>query len=129
MIVDDNVGYIAAARDLLEREEINVVGVASTIRDALWCFEELRPDVMLVDINLGDDCGFDLARRLADARHGEQPAIILISTYAEKDLADMIATSPAVAFIPKSRLSGSAIRGVLAGEDAAGERCGHAGRG
>ncbi len=119
LIVDDNAQFLRAARDLLEREEITVVGVASTVDDALLRFRELRPDVTLVDISLGGECGFELARRLLEEGRAERPAVILISTYAEKDFSEMIATSPAVAFLPKSGLSGSAIRGVLraAGEE------------
>ncbi|MEU8270893.1 response regulator transcription factor [Sphaerisporangium sp. NPDC049002] len=113
LIVDDNAQFLVAARDLLEREEISVVGVASTVAEALRRFHELRPDVTLVDIGLGEECGFELVRRLLESARETRPAVILISTYAENDFSEMIATSAAVAFLPKSGLSGSAIRSVL----------------
>ena len=111
LIVDDNPDYLDAARDLLRQESLDVVGVASSAAEALRLVAELRPDVALVDIYLGADNGFDLARRLADG--GARPAVIMISTYAENDLADAIADSPAVGFVPKSELSRAAIHAAL----------------
>jgi DNA-binding NarL/FixJ family response regulator len=64
MIVDDNAQFLEAAAELLQREGIDVVGVASTIAEALQQAGELRPDVYLVDLDLGGESGFDLAQRL-----------------------------------------------------------------
>ncbi len=108
LIVDDNASFLDAAASLLEREGLDVVGVASTIDDALARVEELRPDVVLVDISLGSDSGFDLVRRLADG-DGSLP-VILISTHAESDYADLIAATPAAGFVSKSELSALRIR-------------------
>lgn len=72
---------------------------------------------MLVDVDLGRENGFDVVRRLHDAHDGlgpPAPRLILISIHAEQDLADLIASSPAVGFISKSRLSAGAIRHLLA---------------
>jgi DNA-binding NarL/FixJ family response regulator len=112
LIVDDNSGFLAAARDVLGRQGINVVGVASSGREAREQLGQLQPDVMLVDVDLGEESGFDVARELAESeRHA--PAVVLISTYAERDLADLIAASPALGFLSKAQLSGEAIRGLL----------------
>ena len=113
LIVDDNAEFLEAAREALQREGIDVVGVASTGTEAVQRAAELRPDVTLVDIYLGGESGFDVARRLAEGAPGVQLAVILISTYAERDLVDVIATSPAVGFLSKSDLSGSAVHAVL----------------
>ena len=113
LIVDDNQEFLDAARDLLRRERVEVVGVASTTTEAVRLAAELRPDVALVDIYLGRENGFALARRLADGADGHRPAVILISTYAEKDLADVIAASAAAGFLSKSELSGAAIHAAL----------------
>jgi DNA-binding NarL/FixJ family response regulator len=102
LIVDDNQRFLDAARLLLEREGMAVVGVASTSAEAVLLEAELRPDVVLVDIRLGDESGFNLARRLGGP-------VILISTHAETEYADEIAASPVVGFIPKAQLSASAI--------------------
>jgi CheY-like chemotaxis protein len=109
LIVDDNPAFLEAAASLLEREGMAVVGVASSSADALGRTEELHPDVVLVDITLGRESGFELARRLAETDSGEC-AVILISTHAEADFAELIAESPTAGFLPKSELSASAIR-------------------
>jgi CheY-like chemotaxis protein len=109
LIVDDNAHFLEAARRLLERQGMTVVGVASTTLDALRRAEELRPDVTLVDIELGQESGFDLARRLTEGTEAQRPPVILISAYPETDLADLIDASPAMGFLPKSGLSGMAI--------------------
>jgi len=113
LIVDDSSHFLTAARALLEREGIAVVGVASTSAEALRRAEELRPDVALLDVDLGNESGFELARRLASETSLEPSSVILISTYAEEDFADLIAASPAAGFLSKSNLSARAIREIL----------------
>ena len=113
LIVDDNEEFLAAARDLLERQGVAVVGVASTGARALVLAHELRPDVALVDIDLGEETGFDLAARLAEATGLEDLRVVLISAYGESDLADLIAASPAVGFVSKPILSRPAVEAVL----------------
>ncbi len=105
-----------AASELLEREGIKVAGVASTTAEATQLAGELRPDVCLVDIDLGDESGFELARRLAGAG-GDSQLVILISAYPEGDFTDMIIDSPAIGFVPKSELSATRIRTILAEAD------------
>jgi DNA-binding NarL/FixJ family response regulator len=102
LIVDDNRPFLDAARLLLEREGVAVVGVATTSAEALRLEEELRPNVVLVDIRLGDESGFDLARRLSST-------VILISTCAQSEYAEEIAASPAAGFLHKAQLSGNAV--------------------
>jgi DNA-binding NarL/FixJ family response regulator len=115
LIVDDNRLFLEAARALLEQEGLRVVGVAATSAEALRRAEELRPQVILVDITLGDESGFDLARRLAGQSRGRGPTVILISTHAGVDFADLIAESPATGFVPKSELSADTIRRIVDG--------------
>jgi DNA-binding NarL/FixJ family response regulator len=112
LIVDDNESFIDAARVLLVREGVDVVGVASTSAEALRLEEEARPDVVLVDIMLAGESGFELVRRLDEIGKGRS-ASILVSTHLEEDFADLIAASPAAGFLPKSELSAAAIRGIL----------------
>jgi CheY-like chemotaxis protein len=112
-MVDDNESFLEAARVLLERESLHVVGVATTTAEALPRAEQLQPDVVLVDITLAGESGFELARRLAERDCGEPPAVILISTHAQEDFADLIAESPATGFLAKSELCASAIRRIL----------------
>ena len=114
VIVDDNHDFLRAAGELLGREGISVVGCASTGAQAHRACEELKPDIVLIDIDLGDETGIEVARQLAAQRPvEEQPRMILISAYSEDDFADLIAESPAASFLSKANLSGSAIRGLL----------------
>jgi CheY-like chemotaxis protein len=62
LIIDDSLRFLDAARALLERQGIAVVGVASNSAEALQRVEELRPDVTLLDIDLGGESGLELAR-------------------------------------------------------------------
>jgi DNA-binding NarL/FixJ family response regulator len=114
LIVDDNQAFLEAARTLLEREGMTIAGVAKTSADALRKVEDLQPEVLLVDVSLGKESGFDLVRRLA-AEHGPKATAILISTRSAADLADLVALSPAAGFLPKSDLSSDAIRAFLEG--------------
>jgi DNA-binding NarL/FixJ family response regulator len=116
LIVDDNAPFLDAARSLLELEGLHVAGVASTSAEALRGVEQLRPDAVLVDISLAGESGLDLARSLV-ARDGCGWAVILMSTHAEADFADLIAASPAKGFVSKAELSAAAIRRLLDGSD------------
>jgi DNA-binding NarL/FixJ family response regulator len=111
VIVDDNALFLEGAAELLGREGLDVVGVASNSAEAIRLARELRPDVTLVDIDLGDEDGFELAQRL-HAISGDSK-VILVSTYAEEDLKHLVERSPALGFIAKARLSAQAIRDTL----------------
>ena len=111
LVVDDYAPFLEAASTLLQLRGIAVVGVATTGAEALRRAEELRPEVILVDINLGAESGFELAEQLH--RDARSAPVILISTHAEQDLADMIAINPAVGFLSKLALSSGAISELL----------------
>jgi CheY-like chemotaxis protein len=113
LLVDDSGAFIEAASVLLQREGMTVAGVASDSAEALRQARALRPDVILVDIGLGDESGFDLARLLAQDGPGSNAEVILISARAEIDYAELIAESPAAGFLAKSDLSARAIGQVL----------------
>ena len=115
LIVDDSADFVDAARGLLDRQGITVVGVASDSAAALQRFRELRPDVTLVDVCLGGESGFELAELLHRAGSTEPSPVILISTHAAEDFAELIATSPAVGFLSKSALAASSIRDLVRG--------------
>ncbi|MGA8330317.1 MAG: response regulator [Mycobacterium sp.] len=114
VIVDDNPEFLDSARRLLEHQGVRVVGMASTNADGLRHVQELRPDVTLVDVYLGDESGFDLAETLQKRDDWAPVPVILISTHAETDLADMIETSSAIGFLAKSNLSADAITATMA---------------
>jgi CheY-like chemotaxis protein len=107
LIVDDSPRFLDAARGLLERQGITVVGVASGSAEALQRAHELQPDVMLLDIDLGGESGLELARRLHRQAGQAGSAVILISTHAEQDYAELIAASPAVGYLPSVPAAGA----------------------
>jgi DNA-binding NarL/FixJ family response regulator len=113
LIVDDSAVFVHAACHLLEHQGVTVVGVASTGEEASLRFTELRPDVTLVDVEFGDESGFDVAEQL----HAIDPSVplILVSTHIADHFADMIASSPSVGFISKSGLTAEAILDLLGG--------------
>jgi two-component system, NarL family, nitrate/nitrite response regulator NarL len=113
LIVDDSADFVSAARGLLERQGMSVVGVASTSAEAVATAHDVRPDVALVDVDLGDESGVDLVWRLSGEAGLEEMPSVLISIYAESDFADVVASSPAVGFLTKSALSAGAIRGLV----------------
>jgi two-component system, NarL family, nitrate/nitrite response regulator NarL len=111
VIVDDSSLFLEGAVDLLTREGLDVVGVASASAEAIRLVAELGPDVTIVDVDLGDEDGFELAQRLHAIPGASK--VILVSTHAEDDLAQLIEGSPALGFIAKTRLSAQAIRDTL----------------
>jgi DNA-binding NarL/FixJ family response regulator len=114
LIVDDNELFLRAAKVLLEREGLIVLGVASTIDEAMRQVWALRPDVVLVDIFLGDERGLDLVQRLSETFPGDSLTLILISTHSEQEAAELIASSAADGFLSKAELSATAVRTVVA---------------
>jgi DNA-binding NarL/FixJ family response regulator len=96
---------------------MDVVAAASTSAEAIDRARALQPDVTLVDIDLGDESGFDCARRLAEDAGAGTGRVVLISAYPEADMRELIDASPAVGFLPKSQLSSQAIHQLLGDRD------------
>jgi DNA-binding NarL/FixJ family response regulator len=115
VIVDDNPGFLEVAAIVLNRRGIAVVGVASNSAEALAFVAEQKPDVTVVDINLGSESGFELAEQPANGTVSSP--VILTSTHSEQEFAEMIASSPALGFVPKVELSPDAIRRLLDSAD------------
>ena len=114
LIVEDNNGFAQTARELLQEDGIDVLGVAAGGQEAVRLARELHPDLALVDIDLGGESGLDVACRLrAEEPAALADAVILISTHAQEDFGELIAASPAVGFIAKAELSGDAIETLL----------------
>jgi DNA-binding NarL/FixJ family response regulator len=110
IIVDDNAHFLHAARDFLQRQGADVVGVAANGAEAIRLARELQPDCVLVDIELGPESGFDLATRLTNE---QRQRVVLISVHSETEFIELIATTPALGFIPKADLSLRSITEVL----------------
>lgn len=113
LIVDDNERFLAASRAILQRQGLEVIAVARSSAEGLLRAQLLRPDLVLVDIGLGEDSGFELVRQLASDDDTADLNVILISTQSEDDFAELIRESPAVGFVSKWELSRFAIEEVL----------------
>jgi DNA-binding NarL/FixJ family response regulator len=118
LIVDDNTSFRGEIRGLLAEQGLDVVGGAGSGAEAFRQIAELRPDVALIDIDLGGESGFELARQLRE-RPGQAavPHLILISTHDEAEYADLIEASSAIGFLAKVDLSAATIRQMLAAID------------
>ncbi len=112
LIVDDHAGFRRAARATLLADGFEVVGEAADGRDALAAAERLRPAVVLLDIQLPDIDGFQVALGLAALV--PPPAVVLISSRDRASYGPQLAVAPVAGFLPKSHLTGAAIR-VLTG--------------
>ena len=112
LIVDDSIEFLEAAGQLLAVDGVTVVAVATTAGEAVDEALAHRPDVALVDIDLGGESGFDVARQLASLAGGG-PAVVLISAESGSELAELVDASGARGFVSKTDLSGDAIRNLL----------------
>jgi DNA-binding NarL/FixJ family response regulator len=111
LIVDDHPSFRATARALLESEGFDVVGEAATGAEALRQAAELRPDLVLLDVQLPDLSGFEVATRLDGA--GSETAVVLVSSRDAADYGELIPACGARGFVPKGELSGATIRALL----------------
>jgi DNA-binding NarL/FixJ family response regulator len=107
LIVDDDERFLAAARRLLEAEGFDVVGEARTGSEACTAVPALRPDLVLLDVNLPDSDGFEIAERLAAG--DSPPPVVLTSSWDGTDYGSLVEQSSACAFIPKADISGPAL--------------------
>jgi DNA-binding NarL/FixJ family response regulator len=112
LIVDDHPSFRATARALLEADGFSVVGEAKNGAEALQLAAALHPGVVLLDVQLPDTTGFEVAAELAKA-NGASPAIVLVSSRDARDYGGLIAESGARGFIAKGELSGAAIRALV----------------
>jgi DNA-binding NarL/FixJ family response regulator len=116
VIVDDSPVFLTAAKSLLERQGALVVGVAQTPDDAIRQVAELRPDVTLLDVHLGAESGFELAKRLFHEAGVQPRQMVLISTDSGDDHADLISATPVAGFLTKTALSVTRIQELMASD-------------
>jgi DNA-binding NarL/FixJ family response regulator len=111
LIVDDHDGFRAGARELLEADGFVVLGEAADGRTAVEATRRLRPDVVLLDVQLPDFDGFAVAERLA--AHSDPPTVVLISSRSREAYRRRLARTTARGFIPKAELSGECLAALL----------------
>jgi DNA-binding NarL/FixJ family response regulator len=112
LIVDDHAGFRLSARRILEADGYEIVGEAGNGRAAIDLARQLRPDIVLLDVNLPDVDGFEVARALAT--QPSAPAIVLTSSHDREDFGDSLASSHAAGFVPKGDLCGAAVAALVA---------------
>jgi CheY-like chemotaxis protein len=111
LIVDDHLRFRAIARRWLTSGGFDVVGEAADGAHALEAAARLRPDVVLLDIQLPDSDGFEIASRLMSNGHG--PTVVLTSSRNAADFGGLVARSGAGGFIPKAELSSARLTALL----------------
>ena len=111
LIVDDHPSFRATARALLEAEGYEVVGEAADGTRAIEAARSLGPEVVLLDVQLPDLDGFEVASRLRRLDHA--PQVVLTSSRDGSDFGSLIERSGALGFVPKAELSGSALAALL----------------
>jgi DNA-binding NarL/FixJ family response regulator len=113
LIVDDHVGFLDAARRLLRTEGLTVVDVATSRGEALQKITALAPDVVLLDITLGDESGFAVAQEVISAARPGNIAVILMSAGTKSDYVHLMSESSAAGFVEKAHLSANVICEIL----------------
>ncbi len=112
LIVDDHPSFRASVRLLLEAEGFTVLGEAADGASGLSEAKRLQPEVVLLDVQLPDVDGFDVAARLTNGSDGD-PVVILVSSRDSSDFGPLVARSGARGFVPKGELSGQRIHDLL----------------
>ena len=111
MIVDDHPAFRASARALLQAEGYDVVGESGDGDEALAAVDALRPEIVLLDIQLPGADGFEIAEQLA--AHDHAPAVVLISSRDAEAYGVRLREARTKGFIPKSELSGKTLAELL----------------
>ena len=111
LIVDDHPSFRATARAILQADGFEVIGEAENGVAGLREAKELHPDLVLLDVQLPDFDGFEVASRLT--RNGSGPRVVLTSSRDAADFVPLVAQSGAEGFVPKAELSGAALKAVL----------------
>ena len=112
LIVDDHAGFRLSARRILEVDGYEIVGEAEDGRSAIEAARRLEPDIVLLDLNLPDLDGFEVARQIAKERGA--PAIVLTSSHDREDFGDSLPASRAAGFVAKDELCGAAVAALVA---------------
>jgi DNA-binding NarL/FixJ family response regulator len=110
LIVDDHPSFRASARAILEADGFSIVGEAEDGADGIRMLRELRPDVVLLDVQLPDMSGFDVCIECGDL---DTTSVVLVSSRDATDYGQLIESSGASGFVPKAELSGAAISALL----------------
>jgi DNA-binding NarL/FixJ family response regulator len=112
VIVDDHEAFRVSAAALLEADGFDVIGGAASAAAAIGVVDRLRPDVVMLDVQLPDGSGFEVAEQLA--RRAHPPRVVLISSRDARAYGDRLRSAAALGFIAKRDLSGAALAALVA---------------
>lgn len=112
LIIDDHPAFVSAAHRLLAAEGFDVVGEAFDGLSGIALAGQLRPDIVLLDIQLPDVDGFEVARRLIEV--DPAPTVVLTSTRDATDYGSRVCKAAAKGFIGKAELSGARLAALVA---------------
>ena len=110
LIVDDDAPFRRAARELLALEGYDVVGEAEDGESGVAAAARLEPAIVLLDVQLPDIDGFEVARRLDDAGHA---GITVLVSGRTGNYRRRAAESPVAGFLLKGDLTGGALAGLV----------------
>jgi DNA-binding NarL/FixJ family response regulator len=113
LVVDDHAGFRRFARAFLQSEGFDVVGEAADGQGAIEAASALRPDAILLDVQLPDLDGFEVTRRVLESAHGGAPAVVLVSSREANDYGERVGTSGARGFLPKAELSSATLHALI----------------
>ena len=111
LIVDDHPSFRTSVRRLLEAEGFDVVGEARDGHEAIAAAQQLQPDLILLDVQLPDLDGFEVAARLAAL--GLPSAVVLTSSRNAAEYGPLVTETAVRGFVPKSELSGAVLTALL----------------
>jgi two-component system, NarL family, nitrate/nitrite response regulator NarL len=112
LLVDDSQAFLDSARRLLESQDLEIVATANDGAEARELAAALSPDLALVDVELGGEDGIALAAEIRSTT----TRVVLISSYSREEMRGLLTADPAIDFLPKSLLSGDAIRALFHGD-------------
>ncbi len=111
LIVDDHPSFRASARRLLEAEGFEVIGEAGDGHTAIAAAQQLEPDLVLLDVQLPDINGFEVAARLTAL--GLPSAVVLTSSRSQAEYGRLVTDATVRGFIPKAELSGAVLTELM----------------
>jgi DNA-binding NarL/FixJ family response regulator len=111
LIVDDHASFRSIAREVLMADGFLVVGEAADGAEAIRACGELRPDLVLLDVQLPDIDGFSVAAVLTGQT--DRRTVVLVSSRSRTDYGSRVEDCGARGYIAKAELSGDAVRRLL----------------